>query len=439
MSVFTPEDACSPFGVKSMPSSPSLPKSGHIEFKRMVSGASTCLPSPDIDFQDFDRQVSEAADSFNLPASQFEVDHVRLVGGHSTSDTDAADSNISDDKEQYLDDDGVLWVQTTACQYVGSRSRDDCAWTMTSDRYCMETMEEKLAELKCLYHEKFGMDADSEDEMYDSRLQRCQKSLHEMESLFERKYGHDINDVDEDGCVWIETAGSSSMDTLDEKLEEVKCPYHETFGTDADATYDSQLQRSQDDCVWIDTTGRSILDMLKDKLEEVKCMYNDKFCTGGELIEGEYQCRLMQCQDLLQQVAALYEQKYGHGIDELDEDGFEWAKTPEPGRLERLEEKLAEVQLLYRDKYGHDLNCGSYEDRVQSTTDLVKEVKALYAQKYGHAVDDLDEDGCGNTELKPLQAVLNTTEALSHKKYGHDVDDCEIFTGCHGCSKPSEV
>ena len=137
MSVFTPEDACSPFGVKSMPSSPSLPKSGHIEFKRMVSGASTCLPSlasPDIDFhfQDFDRQVSEAADSFNLPASQVEVDHLFRVVGRNTSDLDVADFNNSDDKEHYLDDDGALWVQTTACpdgDNINDVDEDGAVWT----------------------------------------------------------------------------------------------------------------------------------------------------------------------------------------------------------------------------------------------------------------------------------------------------------------------
>merc|ERR1719190_997 len=106
----------------------------------------------------------------------------------------------------------------------------------------MEMLEEELAQVKCLYQDKFGTDL---DETYDSQLNRCQDSLCELEALFTQKYGHDIDDVDEEGCVWIKTAGRSRMETLEEKLAEVKCLYHGKFGTDVDEPYDSQLQRCQ--------------------------------------------------------------------------------------------------------------------------------------------------------------------------------------------------
>merc|ERR1712218_108937 len=107
----------------------------------------------------------------------------------------------------------------------------------------------------------------------------------------------------------------------------------------------------------------------------------------------------------------------------VDEDGCVRVQTAELSRLEqRLKENLAEVQFLFQDKYGHGSNNGSYEDSVQSSTDLLIEVKALYAQKYSHLADDLDEDGfmwsqtdaCGNvggnTELQRLQVALDTVK-----------------------------
>ena len=48
----------------------------------------------------------------------------------------------------------------------------------------METLAEKPAEVKCLYHEKFTKDAESEDTTYGSQLQRYQDLLHELESFF---------------------------------------------------------------------------------------------------------------------------------------------------------------------------------------------------------------------------------------------------------------
>ena len=147
----------------------------------------------------------------------------------------------------------------------------------------METLEEKLAEVKWLYHENFGATAESDNETYDSELQRCQNLLSELEALFAQKYGHGINDVDEDGCVWMKTTGSSRIETLEEKPAEVTCLFHVKFGTDAgpeDETYDSKLQRCQDSmcelqalpaqmhrhdiddvdeygCVWVKTAGSS--------------------------------------------------------------------------------------------------------------------------------------------------------------------------------------
>ena len=74
------------------------------------------------------------------------------------------------------------------------------------EQQAMETLEEELAEVKCLYHDKFGTDVDEIDE---SQLQRCQDSLCELQALPAQLYRHDIDDVDEYGCVWVKTACSS--------------------------------------------------------------------------------------------------------------------------------------------------------------------------------------------------------------------------------------
>jgi len=165
-----------------------------------------------------------------------------------------------------------------------------------------------------MYHEKFGTNAESEDEAYDSQLQRYEKSLRELEILFALKYGHNINDVDEDGCMWIETAGHASRDTLEEKLAEVKCLYHEKFGTDVgleDETYD---------------------------------LY----------------------EDLLNEVQALYVQQYGHVDDDLDEDGCMWSQTDACGNvcdnteLQPLQVALDTVKALFCKKYGHDVDAEEF-------------------------------------------------------------------------------
>jgi hypothetical protein len=390
------EAACSPFGMKSTASLPFSPQSldglsGHVEFKRMVSGgASTCMPSPDFDC--FERQVSEATeDGFNLPASQLEALH--LGGFCSTSD--------SDEEDYYLDDDGAMWIETTVRHDVGLQSKEDHLCTKTVGVNYTEILEDKLAQVKCLYHARFGEDFESEDTTYDSQLQKLQGSLYEVTALFQQKYGLHVDNLDNDGCAWIKMAGSCCMETLEEKLAEVKCLYHDKFSKDAeseDETYGSQLQR---------------------------------------------------CQDSLCELEALFAQKYGHDIDDVDEDGCVWINTGGCSSMDTLEVKLAEVKCLYHDKFGTAVD-ETYDSQLQRSLDSLCELEALFAQKYGHAVNDLDEDGCvwvktvgdehvcGITELQPLQVALDTVKSLFRNKYGHDVDD-EIFTGCCGCSKPSEV
>merc|ERR1719150_957007 len=198
-----------------------------------------------------------------------------------------------------------------------------------------------------MYHAKYGTGVSPEDETYNSKLQRCQDSLCEVEALFAQMYGHDIHDVDEDGCVWIKTAGSSCMETLEEKLAAVKCLYHDKFGTDVDEPYDSQLHRCEDSlceledlfaqkyghdisdvdedgCVWINTAGRCSMDTLEVKLAEVKCLYREKF---GTAVDETYDSQLQRSLDSLCELEALFAQKYGHAVNDLDEDGCVWVKT----------------------------------------------------------------------------------------------------------------
>merc|ERR550532_1549106 len=247
-----------------------------------------------------------------------------------------------------------------------------CVWK-TAGRSRMETLEEKVAEVICLYHAKFGTDAGPEDETYDSKLQKCQDSLCEVEALFSEKYGHESDDVDKDGCVWIKTAGSSCMETLERKLAAVKCLYHDKFGTDVDETYDSQLIRCQDSlrevealfaekyghesddvdedgCVWIKAAGRSRMETPEEKLAQVKCLYHDKF-SNKESEDETYGSQLQRCQDSLCELEALFVHKYGHDIDDVDEDGCVWIRTAGRSRVETLEKELAEVKCMYHEKF----------------------------------------------------------------------------------------
>jgi Mn-dependent DtxR family transcriptional regulator len=420
--------------------------SGHVEFKRMVSGgASTCMPSPDFDC--FERQVSEATeDGFNLPASQLEALH--LGGFCSTSD--------SDEEDYYLDDDGAMWIETTVRHDVGLQSKEDHLCTKTVGVNYTEILEDKLAQVKCLYHARFGEDFESEDTTYDSQLQKLQGSLYEVTALFQQKYGLHVDNLDNDGCAWIKMAGSCCMETLEEKLAEVKCLYHDKFSKDAeseDETYGSQLQRCQDSlcelealfaqkyghdiddvdedgCVWIQTAGRSRMEPLEEKLAEVKCLYHEKFGANAESDDETYDSQLQRCQDSLCELEALFARKYGHDIDDVDEDGCVW-KTAGRSRMETLEEKLAEVKCLYHAKFGTDAGPEdeTYDSKLQKCQDSLCEVEALFAQKYGHDIDDVDEDGCvwiktaGRSRMETLEEKLAEVKCLYHDKFGTDVDE----------------
>merc|ERR1719150_525958 len=299
-----------------------------------------------------------------------------------------------------------------------------------------------------MYHAKYGTGVSPEDETYNSKLQRCQDSLCEVEALFAQMYGHDIDDVDEDGCVWINTGGSSSMETLEEKLAAVKCLYHDKFGTDVDEPYDSQLHRCEDSlcelkalfaqtcghdihdvdedgCVWIKTAGRSRMETLEEKLAEVTCLYHDKFGTD---VDEPYDSQLQRCQDSLCELEALFAQKYGHDIDDVDEDGCVWIKPAGSSSMETLEEKLAAVKCLYHDKFGTDVD-EPYDSQLHRCEDSLCELEDLFAQKYGHDISDVDEDGCvwintaGRCSMDTLEVKLAEVKCLYREKFGTAVDE----------------
>jgi len=439
------EAACSPFGMKSTASLPFSPQSlaglsGHVEFKRTVSGASTCMPSPDFDC--FERQVSEATeDGFNLPASQLEALH--LGGLCSPSD--------SEDEEYYLDDDGAMWIETTARHDVHTQPTEDDVATKTVGVNYTEILEDKLAQVKCLYRARFGEDFGSE--AYDSQLQKLQDSLCDVSVLFEQKYG--LHNLDADGSMWMMMAGTCCMETLEEKLAEVKCLYHEKFSKDAesedmDTAYNSQLQRCQDllcelealyvqkyghdnddvdedGCVW-KTAGRSRMETLEEKLSEVKCLYQAKFGTDAGPEDETYDSKLQKCQDSLCEVEALFSEKYGHESDDVDKDGCVWIKTAGSSCMETLERKLAAVKCLYHDKFGTDVE-ETYDGELLKCQDLLCELEALFAQRYGHDIDDVDEDGCvwintgGYSSMDTMEVKLAEVKCLYHDKFGTAVDE----------------
>merc|ERR1712207_107379 len=116
--------------------------------------------------------------------------------------------------------------------HVDNLDNDGCAWIKMAGSCCMETLEEKLAEVKCLYHDKFGT---AVDETYDSQLQRSLDSLCELEALFAQKYGHAVNDLDEDGCAWVKTVGDehvcgiTELQPLQVALDTLKSLFHNKY------------------------------------------------------------------------------------------------------------------------------------------------------------------------------------------------------------------
>merc|ERR1712156_1239363 len=185
--------------------------------------------------------------------------------------------------------------------------------------------------------------------------------------------------------------------------------------------------------------------------------------------------KLKELERSVNNVKVLYEQKYGHTVDDedVDADGALWvhfdgsAAVSHPAlyvqKLDLLEMKLSQVSVLYNEKCGANVHDDaiqgnmSYEDKVHVLENSLGGAKALYAQKYGCSVDDVDEDGAvwmsssvpqsqdeHEQRLQGLQFKLAEVQSLYNEKFSYEekakaleesVSDVKLlFENKYGCS-----
>jgi len=263
------------------------------------------------------------------------------------------------------DQDGTPWVQS-----AGTGMPRDCR---------VDRLEQKLAEVKVLYQQKYGEPVDED---------------------FCLEYDEEGIAWDKDGASWVETAGTvvsrdMRVEKLEQMLADVKGLYKEKYGQEVDFEYD------QDGTPWVETVGSGIprdcrMERLEQKLAEVKVMYQQKYGHSVDDEEGDYEYdddgtlwirwgptgkasrerpSQEKLESLLTDVKALYMQKYGQHVDfEYDQDGTPWVQTlgtgaPKDCRIEKLDYLLAECKVLYKTRYGHDVDeDGSEEEKSDPGT-----------------------------------------------------------------------
>eukprot|EP00933_Yihiella_yeosuensis_P005205 TRINITY_DN109680_c0_g1_i1.p1 TRINITY_DN109680_c0_g1~~TRINITY_DN109680_c0_g1_i1.p1 ORF type:complete len:710 (-),score=205.04 TRINITY_DN109680_c0_g1_i1:396-2525(-) len=423
------------------------------------------------------------------------------------------------------DEDGSLWVGT-----VGTG-------VPTDQR--IEKLENQLAEVKDLYKQKYGEDVDTDDRSRfaydeagtlwvqtigtgvptDQRIEKLENKLAEVKDLYREKFGEHVDEdhkicyaYDKAGTLWIQTVGTGlakdqRIETLEDKLAEVKDLYKLKYGEDLDS--DAESDDVGEDAIdeagtrWVQTVGTIIpkdqrIEMLERKMAEVKDLYQQKY---GQSVDDEDERvhysydqagtlwvqtvgtgipkdqRIERLESQLAEVKDLYKEKYGEHVDEdqrsrfaYDDDGTLWVQTigtglAEDGRIEKLEDKLAEVKELYYEKYGVDVDdesdevqecyaydndgtlwignigCGAAQDeRIERLENMLTEVKDMYLLKYGMHVDDdrpdrtVDDDGTlwietvgtgvpSDQRFEKLEEMLMQVKNLYEEKHGYSVDD----------------
>ena len=321
----------------------------------------------------------------------------------------------------------------------------------------LDKLEQKLAEVKELYKQKYGEEVDQEDTdvQYDAdgtpwiqisgtgvatdlRVERLEQLLSIVKDLYSEKYGRDVDtEYDADGTPWKVTEGTGvprdcRVERLEQKLSEVKQLYKQKYGEGVDQE-DTDVQYDADGTPWIQISGTGVAtDLRVERLEQLLSIVKD-----------------------------LYSEKYGRDVDtEYDADGTPWKVTegtgvPRDCRVERLEQKLSEVKQLYKQKYGEEVDqedtdvqydadgtpwiqiseTGVATDlRVERLEQLLSIVKDLYSEKYGRDVDtEYDADGTPwkvtegtgvprDCRVERLEQKLAEVKQLYKQKYGEEVD-----------------
>jgi len=435
---------------------------------------------------------------------------------------DVADCDVG------YDTDGLLWVK-----YVGQG-------VQTPHAKAAKLMH-LLDEVKGLYHAKYpfdnvddvdaevGIDADGllwveyagdGVEMRDTQVGDLEELLEEVKHLYNERYPLDhIDDVgrevgqDADGLLWVQHIGQgletqgAKIERLEVLLEEVKGLYNEKYPLDHADDVDHEVGRDADGLLWVQCTGHSTearelkMEELLDLLEEVKCLYNERYlldhvdyvsCEVGRDADGllwvqhfgqgfeRTRTKADELHELLQEVKALYNEKYPHDhVDDderevgRDEDGLLWVQytghhsRSRDSKIDELLDLVEEVKALYNEQFPLDhvdnVECEMGRDadgllwvmhtgqgvqtrcaKIEQLEDLLEEVKGLYNQKYPHDhADDLghevgyDADGLlwvkhtGRSHVDDLLDMLEEVKSLYNEKYPLDhVDDEDREIGC---------
>jgi len=342
-----------------------------------------------------------------------------------------------------------------------------------------------LQEVKGLYNEKYpedhtddaghevGYDADgllwvkfTGQGIERSEVERLEDLLKEVKDLYNERYTQDHVDdtdrevgMDADGLLWVRYTGQgpvtwhAKVEKLEDLLEEVKELYNERYPQDHVDDTDREVGTDADGLLWVRYSGHAAemqeqqVDRLETLLQEVKGLYNARYPEDhvddadrevgtdadgllwvrytGDHADGQER-KLGELQDLLQEVKALYSERYpldhvddvGHEAG-IDADGLHWVAYTGQGtrkredRMADVEELLEEVKGMYNDKYpldhvddeatevGFDSDgllwtcysgqSGRSAQQIVQLEDLLEEVKHLYSQRYH--LDDVDDIG----------------------------------------------
>eukprot|EP00929_Paragymnodinium_shiwhaense_P095653 TRINITY_DN568_c0_g1_i2.p1 TRINITY_DN568_c0_g1~~TRINITY_DN568_c0_g1_i2.p1 ORF type:complete len:760 (-),score=241.85 TRINITY_DN568_c0_g1_i2:379-2658(-) len=332
-----------------------------------------------------------------------------------------------------------------------------------------EKLQRKLLELKALYAWKVGGEVSDEDEEEaatrplpdETRVDadgttwsgyrgqtpsfaRLEKLLENVKELYTEKTGLDADaHMDADGTTWEVSRGKTpTMEGLERKLEQVKELYHIKTGEIVDGSEDTVVDA--DGTTWNVSRGKAPTpEQLQRKLLELKALYAWK--VGGEVSdEDEEEVATRPLPDETR----------------LDADGMAWnvyrGKAP---TLESLEQKLQSVKELYAETTGEDVDSESgseesYETRIDadgtvwdvyrgraptmgSLEKKLEELKQLYRRETGDSVDSSEEthvDVDGTTwnvyrgkapSMEQLERKLQEVKALFAQEVGEDVDEDE--------------
>jgi len=148
---------------------------------------------------------SEGFGDFDLPESHYEASRQSL--------RDSLDEVCEMYEQMYdhvlCDEDGTAWTQSVGCGVADQK-----------EAYFghLDGLEEKLAEVKALYQEKYGLDVDDEDEdecgtswVKTTGRGGVEQREAYLKSLYQGRYGSDLEcSQDVDGTLWIHIVGDGS-------------------------------------------------------------------------------------------------------------------------------------------------------------------------------------------------------------------------------------